>query len=90
MPAKNIHRFLASQMRALRHRHKLTQEQTATLIGCDYKYYQEIEAGSKDLKLSMLERLAKPFGLQTQQLFADPLPPTTVEEQPSAKKADRS
>ena len=80
MPAKSIHLFLASQMRALRHRHKLTQKQAATLIGCDYKYYQAIEAGSKDIKLSMLERLAKPFGLGTEQLFLEALPPTTLKE----------
>jgi len=90
MPAQSIHRFLASQMRELRRRHGLTQEQTATLIGCDYKYYQAIEAGSKDLKLSMLERLAKPFGIPAQQLLWEVIPPTTVKEPPASKKKKRS
>ena len=85
MPSQSIHLFLATQMRELRHRHSLTQEQTATIIGCDYKYYQAIEGGNKDLKLSMLERLAKPFGLRTEQLFSDPLPSTTIDERPATK-----
>jgi len=57
----------------------------AALIGCDYKYYQAVEAGGKDLKLSMLERLAKPFGIRTEQLFWDVLSPTSVEDQPTSK-----
>jgi len=77
-------------MRELRRRHDLTQEQTATLIGCDYKYYQAIEAGIKDLKLSMLERLAKPFGIPAQQLLWETLPPTTVKEPPASKKKKRA
>ncbi len=65
-------------MRELRRRHGLTQEQTAALIGCDYKYYQAIEAGAKDIRLSMIERLASPFGLRPEQLFWQELPPTKI------------
>jgi len=65
-------------MRELRRRHDLTQERMASLIGCDYKYYQAVEAGTKDLKLSMVDRLAKPFGLRAEQLFWDALPETRL------------
>ena len=84
MPAQNIHQLLAARMRELRRRHNLTQERAASLIGCDYKYYQAIEGGIKDLRLSMLERLARPFGLRPEQLFLEVLPPTTISEQPPA------
>jgi DNA-binding XRE family transcriptional regulator len=72
--------FIANQMRKLRRRHGLTQEQAAALIGCDYKYYQVIEAGAKDLRLSMLERLAQPFGLRPGQLFLERLPASRIAE----------
>jgi len=42
----------------------LTQEKAASLIGCDYKYYQRLEAGAKDVRLSMIERIAKAFDLK--------------------------
>lgn len=67
-------------MREIRRRHGLTQEQAAALIGCDYKYYQAIEAGAKDVRLSMIERLALPFGLSPEQLFWRDLLPTVVME----------
>jgi len=57
----------------------------ASLIGCDYKYYQAIEAGTKDLKLSMVERLARPFGLRAEQLFWDALPETRLTKVPPTK-----
>lgn len=81
MPAQRINQVLASKMREIRRRHGLTQERTAALIGCDYKYYQAIEAGGKDLKLSMLERLARPFGLRGEQLLWEVLPETSISGQ---------
>ena len=65
-------------MREIRRRHGLTQERTAALVGCDYKYYQAVEAGTKDLRLSMLERLARPFGLRGEQLFWENLPESSL------------
>jgi transcriptional regulator with XRE-family HTH domain len=41
----------------------------AALIGCDYKYYQRIEAGLKDVRLSTLERIAKAFGVGVEELL---------------------
>jgi transcriptional regulator with XRE-family HTH domain len=56
----------------LRKQRKLTQEKAASLIGCDYKYYQSLESGAKDMRLSMLERISKAFGLKVT-VLSDPI-----------------
>jgi transcriptional regulator with XRE-family HTH domain len=58
-----IRQAFAGNLRALRERRGLTQERAAQLIGCDYKYYQTLEAGSRDIHLSTLERIANAFGV---------------------------
>jgi transcriptional regulator with XRE-family HTH domain len=64
VPSNKLSLSLSEHLRALRKQRKLTQEKAASLIGCDYKYYQSLEAGSKDVRLSMLERIAKAFGIK--------------------------
>ncbi len=65
----NLSQRLAEQLRVLRAQRKLTQERAAALIGCDYKYYQRIEAGLKDVRLSTLERIANAFGVGVEELL---------------------
>ncbi len=70
---------LASRLRRLRQRHKLTQEQFAESIGLNYKFYQQIEAGrKKQIWLETVERLAKGFGLEPWQLLAPDEPAHTT------------
>lgn len=68
MPQPSLCRLLAEHLRAIREHHGLTQEKAAHLIGCDYKYYQRIEAGAKDIRLSTLERIAKALGVDSSEL----------------------
>ena len=42
----------------------LTQEEAAELSGFDYKYYQRIEDGEKNLSLKSLRKLAKALGVE--------------------------
>ncbi len=70
---------LASRLRQLRQRHKLTQEQFAETIGLNYKFYQQIEAGrKKQIWLETVERLAAGFRLKAWQLLAPEEPAHTV------------
>ena len=72
MTASRLSQSLAERLRALRKQRELTQEKAAALIGCDYKYYQSLEAGSKDVRLSMLERIAEGFGISASVLLSAP------------------
>jgi transcriptional regulator with XRE-family HTH domain len=55
---------LATQLRRLRKKYKLTQEQAAEKSGLDYRDYQRLESRkSLDSRLSTLEKIAKGFGI---------------------------
>jgi len=57
-------KFLGERLRELRLRHGLTQEQAAALIGMEYKYYQMIEWGRKNLRLDTMTRIANAYSLE--------------------------
>ena len=66
---------LIARLRELRKSHGLTQERFSELSGVAYKYYQLIEGGQRiDLRLSTLEKLAKPYGIGVHELLAPNLP----------------
>ena len=62
VPACKTACFLGAQFRELRKRHGLTQEEAARLTSTDYKYWQLLEAGGKDLRLTTLEKIAATSG----------------------------
>jgi len=74
--------FIASRLRDLRHRHDLTQEQMATLLKTDLRWYQRVEAGEKDIRASTIDRLGAVFGLSGPELMAKDLPKTKVTAKP--------
>ena len=70
---------LVALLKELRKIHHLTQEEFSEASGISYKYYQAIESGvKKELRLSTLERLAKPYGIEVWQLLAPTLPKTRI------------
>jgi transcriptional regulator with XRE-family HTH domain len=70
---------LIVRLRRLREAHGLTQEAFSEVSGISYKYYQQVEAGRKpELRLSTLERLAKPYGIEVYQLLAPEFPKTKL------------
>lgn len=70
---------LTKRLRELRAKHELTQEAFAELSGISYKYYQAVEAGRKpELRLSTLERLARPYGIEVYQLLSPETPKTRL------------
>jgi transcriptional regulator with XRE-family HTH domain len=62
---------LAENLRKLRLRANLTQEQLAEVAGFEIRFYQALEQGSRpQMKLETIERLGLPFGLEAWQMLA--------------------
>ena len=81
-------RFLGERLRELRQRHGLTQEQAAALIGMEYKYYQMIEWGRKNLRLDTMARIANAYHLDVWDLVQRAgLPPSRVKGIPQVVPA---
>ena len=70
--------FVAARLRELRAKHKLTQEQMASLLGADVKWYQRVEWSAKDMRASTIDRLAAVFGLTASEFLAKETPHTEV------------
>ena len=70
--------FIASRLRELRARHGLTQEQVAALLDADLRWYQRIELGAKDVRVSTVDRLAAIFGVTAAEFLASNAPKTKV------------
>lgn len=63
--------LLAENLRRLRLRANLTQEQMAEVTGFSLKFYQRLESGRKRVfTIETVERLGKPFGLDAWPLLA--------------------
>jgi transcriptional regulator with XRE-family HTH domain len=61
---------LIKNLKQLRLRHELTQEETAAKADMEYKYYQHIEAGRHtQVRLDTLDRLASAYGLSGWELI---------------------
>ena len=65
---------LVKNLKILRARHQLTQEEFAAVAGFNYKYYQEIESGrKKQVLLETVDRLAEAYGVESADLIrSDP------------------
>jgi transcriptional regulator with XRE-family HTH domain len=70
--------FIAARLRELRHKHELTQEQMALLLGTDLKWYQRVEWRKKDVRASTIERLAAVFGVSPLEFLGKELPKTKI------------
>ena len=90
MPKSITGKPLIARLRELRKCHALTQEKFSELSGVAYKYYQLIENGRRiDLRLSTLEKLAKPYGIGVHELLAPNFPKTRLPKS-ATKKAKRT
>jgi len=70
--------FIAERLRALRHRHAITQQECAELSGLSFKFYQRLEAGrKKQVWLETIEKVADVFGLQVCEFLDPDLPVET-------------
>ena len=67
---EDINRRFGMNIRKLREKHNLTQEQLAQLAEVDYKYIQRLEGKTPSSpSLNIIEKLAKAFGLTISQLM---------------------
>ncbi len=68
MTDKRLMELVGKRVRQLRIERGLKQEEMCR-FGFDYKYYQRIEYGEKNLTLKSLNKLAKAFGVPMSELF---------------------
>jgi transcriptional regulator with XRE-family HTH domain len=61
-------KLVGKRIRELRLSRGLKQEEMCR-FGFEYKYYQRIEYGQKNLSLKTLNKLAKAFGIPVSELF---------------------
>jgi transcriptional regulator with XRE-family HTH domain len=69
MTDERLMRLVRKRVRELRLAKSLRQEDMCQ-FGFEYKYYQRIEYGQKNLSLKTLNKLAKAFGIRIAELFA--------------------
>ena len=68
MTDERLRQLLGRRLRQLRTERGLKQEDMCK-FGFDYKYYQRIEYGEKNLTLKTLNKLAKAFGVPLSDLL---------------------
>ena len=70
MAIPKIRLELANQLRRLRRKYNLTQEEAAERAGLDTRYYQRLESRKpKATKIDTIERLAKAFKISPSKLL---------------------
>ncbi len=69
MTDERLMRMVGKRVRELRLARGLKQEDMCQ-FGFEYKYYQRIEYGQKNLTLKILNRLAKAFGVSVSDLLS--------------------
>ena len=70
--------LIAARLRELRAQTCLTQEQVAARLGADIRWYQRLELGVKDVRVSTVDRLAAIYGLSATEFLAERLPKARV------------
>ena len=80
--------LIAERLRALRHRHALTQQEFADLAGIAFTFYQLLESGKKkQIWLETVEKLAAVYGLETWEFLKPSLPRQTAIKRKIIKSA---
>ena len=69
MANERILKLVGKRIRQLRIDKGMTQEEAARRAEFDYKYYQRVEYGEKNLSLTSLQKLAKALGVPAWQLL---------------------
>jgi transcriptional regulator with XRE-family HTH domain len=69
MTDERLMRLVGKRVRELRLARGLKQEEMCQ-FGFEYKYYQRIEYGQKNLSLKTLNKPAKAFGIKISDLFS--------------------
>ncbi len=68
MTDKKLMRLVGQRLRQLRTERDMTQEDM-TDFGFDYRYYQRIESGERNVTLKTLNKLASAFKVPIKNLF---------------------
>lgn len=69
-PSKSLVRTLAENIRRLRHKQSLSQEELADICGLHRTYVGSVERGERNVTLSSLEVLAQALGVSVVDLLS--------------------
>lgn len=69
MSAMDIRQRLAANLRRLRHEKGWSQEDYADRAGIHRTYVSDIERGARNPTITVIEKLAKPFGVKIGELL---------------------
>ena len=72
-PLRNARQRLASNLRSLRAKHKLSQEALADLVGLHRTYVGSVERSERNVSLDNVERLAAALGVDIAELLSGSL-----------------
>lgn len=82
--AGDIRRVIGANLRAARHRHKMTRKQVAERIGCvSWQAINSIEAGCNFPSMMTARRLCDVYGITMDSLFEEPKPEPAKAEKPA-------
>lgn len=70
MAKGSLRKLIAKNIKEIRARLELTQEQAAEKAGFHYKYYQKIESGSVNLTIDSIEQISKAFKTSPKDLLS--------------------
>jgi len=65
----DIKRILGENIKALRKRDKLTKEQLAEKSNIDYKFFQKIETGKRNITVNTLIRICNSLNVTLKDFF---------------------
>ncbi|HEY1349896.1 MAG TPA: helix-turn-helix transcriptional regulator [Ktedonobacteraceae bacterium] len=66
---RQVQRRLAANVRKIRQRLGMTQEDVAHVMSMATRHYQKLESGELNITLKTLTRVAQAFGMDIQELF---------------------
>jgi transcriptional regulator with XRE-family HTH domain len=69
MSKKDLRKQVAENIRKVRVKRDITQEDAAEAIGFHYKYYQKIESGKVNLTLDSIQKICAAFKISPKSLL---------------------
>ena len=71
MAEKDIRRFVAGRVKALRAEQSITQEELARRGGINRSYLADIEKGNRNFGIDTLDKIVTGFGLTYAEFFSE-------------------
>jgi len=70
--AEQLQCLLGANLRRLRERNGMTQEEAAETVGVNWRHWQKLEAGEVNVTLKTLAKICEGMGVDIRKLFTPP------------------